>query len=266
MPSTLYPNEGGLGGFAPRRRLAVHLIFPCVHTFLMTKQDNLEVKRVAGLAAAEEVEDGMVVGLGTGSTANYAIQRIGERIRDEGISVVGVPTSYQSAFRARAAGIRVADLTDCPEIDLTIDGADQVDAAFNLIKGGGAAHTREKCVADASKRILIVVDGSKLAERLSVPVPVEVVPYASALVAQHVRALGGVPVLREGVKKDGPVITDNGNFVIDCAFGIIGDPAGLGTRLNTVPGVLTCGLFTEYQEKISVLVGEAGGCRILTRR
>ncbi|MDD4253776.1 MAG: ribose-5-phosphate isomerase RpiA [Methanofollis sp.] len=232
----------------------------------MTKQDNLEVKRVAGLAAAEEVGDGMVVGLGTGSTANYAIQRIGERIREEEISVVGVPTSYQSAFRARAAGIRVADLTDYPEIDLTIDGADQVDAAFNLIKGGGAAHTREKCVADASKRILIVVDGSKLAESLSVPVPVEVVPYASTLVAQHVRALGGVPVLREGVKKDGPVITDNGNFVLDCAFGTIGDPAGLGTRLNTVPGVLTCGLFTEYQEKISVMVGEAGGCRILTRR
>ncbi len=236
------------------------------HTFLMTKQDNLDVKRIAGVAAAGKVEDGMVVGLGTGSTANYAIQRIGERVRDEGISVVGVPTSYQSAFRARAAGIRVADLTDYPEIDLTIDGADQVDAAFNLIKGGGAAHTREKCVAEASERIYIVVDGSKLAERLSVPVPVEVVPYASALVSRRIRALGGDPVIREGVKKDGPVITDNGNFVIDCAFGTIGDPAGLAARLNTIPGVLTCGLFTEYQEKISVLVGEAGGCRALTRR
>lgn len=233
--------------------------------FLMSKQDNLEVKRIAGIAAAEEVQDGMVVGLGTGSTAHYAILRIGERVREEGLSIVGIPTSYQSAMRARAVGIRVADLVDYPEIDLTIDGADQVDAAFNLIKGGGAAHTREKCVAAASRRIITVVDPSKLSEHLNVPVPVEVVPYALALVEKQVEALGGKPVLREGVKKDGPVITDNGNFVLDCDFGTIADPAGLEAQLNALPGVLTCGIFTEFAEKIGVLVGESGGCRTLTK-
>lgn len=230
----------------------------------MSKQDNLEIKRVAGVAAAAEVQDGMVVGLGTGSTAHYAILRIGKRIREEGLSVVGVPTSYQSAMRARAAGIRVADLADVTTIDLTIDGADQVDAAFNLIKGGGAAHTREKFVAAASKRIITVVDPSKLSEQLNVPVPLEVVPYAATLVARQVEALGGVPVLREGVKKDGPVITDNGNFVYDCDFGTIADPAGLEADLNALPGVLTCGIFTEFAEKICVLVGESTGCRTLT--
>ncbi|MBP2145863.1 ribose 5-phosphate isomerase A [Methanofollis sp. W23] len=231
----------------------------------MSKQDNLEVKRVAGLAAAEEVRDGMVVGLGTGSTAHYAILRIGERVREERLSIVGIPTSYQSAMRARAAGIRVADLVDYPEIDLTIDGADQVDADFRLIKGGGAAHTREKCVAAASKRIITVVDPSKLSEHLNVPVPLEVVPYALALVEKQVAALGGTPALREGVKKDGPVITDNGNFVLDCDFGTIADPEGLETKLNALPGVLTCGIFTEFAEKIWVLVGESGGCKTLTR-
>jgi ribose 5-phosphate isomerase A len=230
-----------------------------------SKQANLEAKRIVGIAAAEEVEDGMAVGLGTGSTANYAIIRIGERIRQEEIAVVGVPTSYQSANRARAAGIRVADLADYPDLDLTIDGADQVDAAFNLIKGGGAAHTREKCVADVSARLLIVVDGTKIAERLTVPVPVEVVPYAAACAARRIGALGGEAVPREGVKKDGPVITDNGNFILDCAFGTIEDPAGLETSLNTIPGVLTSGLFTEYAEKMTVMVGEEGSYRILTR-
>ncbi|MDK2975389.1 MAG: ribose 5-phosphate isomerase, partial [Methanofollis sp.] len=230
-----------------------------------SKQANLEAKRIVGIAAAGEVEDGMAVGLGTGSTANYAIVRIGERIREEGIAVVGVPTSYQSAIRARAAGIRVADLADYPELDLTIDGADQVDVAFNLIKGGGAAHTREKCVADVSARILIVVDETKVAERLTVPVPVEVVPYAATLAARRVGKLGGDAALREGVKKDGPVITDNGNFILDCAFGTIEHPAGLEASLNTIPGVLTCGLFAEYTEKITVMVGRNGEYRTLTR-
>lgn len=232
---------------------------------MTSKQANLEAKRIVGIAAAGEVEDGMAVGLGTGSTANYAIIRIGERIREEGIAVVGVPTSYQSAIRARAAGIRVADLADYPDLDLTIDGADQVDAAFNVIKGGGAAHTREKCVADSSARLLIVVDGTKVSKRLNVPVPVEVVPYAATLAARRIGALGGEAVMREGVKKDGPVITDNGNFILDCAFGTIEDPAALETSLNTIPGVLTSGLFTEYAEKMTVMVGEEGGYRFLTR-
>jgi len=230
-----------------------------------SKQTNLEAKRIVGIAAAGEVEDGMAVGLGTGSTANYAIIRIGERIREEEIAVVGVPTSYQSAIRARAAGIRVADLADYPELDLTIDGADQVDAAFNVIKGGGAAHTREKCVADASTRLLIVVDGTKITDHLHMAVPVEVVPYAATGVARHVGRLGGDAVMREGVKKDGPVITDNGNFILDCAFGTIEDPENLETSLNTIPGVLTSGLFTEYAEKMTVMVGGDGDYRILTR-
>ncbi|TAJ44496.1 ribose-5-phosphate isomerase RpiA [Methanofollis fontis] len=232
----------------------------------MSKQHNLEAKRIAGYAAAEQVQDGMVVGLGTGSTAQYAIQRVGERIQEERIAVTGIPTSYQSALRAREAGILVVDLPGVSSIDLTIDGADQIDARFNLIKGGGAAHTREKCVADASERILIVADATKVSECLTAPVPVEVVPYATVGVGRHIRALGGEPVIREAVRKDGPVITDNGNFVLDCAFGTINEPAALAARLNAIPGVLTCGLFTEYAEKITVLIGESEGCRTLTRR
>ncbi len=143
-------------------------------------------KRAAGCAAAELVEDGMAVGLGTGSTVRFAMERLAERVRD-GLSVVGVPTSHQTAARARALGIPLASLNDAPRLALAIDGADQVDPALRLIKGRGAAQTREKAVAAAADRLVIVVDEAKLADPLSAPVPIEVLPFACAFAAVPAR-------------------------------------------------------------------------------
>jgi len=219
-------------------------------------------KREAGIRAAEFVEDGMVVGLGTGSTVHATIERLGERVR-EGLAIAGVPTSWQTEIRARACGITLATLADFPEIDIAIDGADQVSPDFLLIKGRGAAHTREKCVAAAAERFVVVVDETKMTPHLSAKVPVEVLPFACALVAARIEALGGKPQLREGVKKDGPVVTDNGGFVLDCDFGRIADPCELERALNDIPGVVSSGLFTAFAEKTTVVVGEEKGVRVL---
>jgi len=223
-----------------------------------------EPKRNAGYRAAAMVEDGMAVGLGTGSTVFFAMERLGERIAGEGLSFTGIPTSYQAAIRARRYGIPLAGLDEYPELDVAIDGADQVDPALNLIKGRGAAHLREKCVCDAAREVIIVVDPSKTVDTLSAPVPVEVLPFALAGVSRRLSLLGAAPVLREGVKKDGPVVTDNGNFILDCDFGAIGEPKGLETAIAAIPGALECGLFTAYTEKITVIVGEKIGCRVVS--
>lgn len=221
-------------------------------------------KRAAGYRAAEMVADGMIVGLGTGSTVFYAMERLAARIL-EGLAITGVPTSYQAAIRARACGIPLATLNDHPVIDLAIDGADQVDPDFALIKGRGAAQTQEKCVAFAARSFVIVADPSKLTRHLDAVVPIEVLTSAYAPLLRHLEAIGGTPVLREGVKKDGPVITDNGNMIIDCDFGRIADPAALEVRLSTLPGVVTCGLFTTFKEKTTVIVGGEGGCQVLSQ-
>ena len=221
-------------------------------------------KRNAGYHAAGMVEDGMVVGLGTGSTVFFAMERLGERIVQDGLSIVGVPTSYQAAIRARQYGIPLTSLDEHPELDIAIDGADQVDPALHLIKGRGAAHLREKCVCDAADRVLIVVDPTKMVETLNAPVPVEVLPFASAGVLRRLAALGAAPALRDGVKKDGPVVTDNGNFIVDCDFGALADPKSLEAAIAAIPGALECGLFTAYGERITVIVGEEKGCRVVS--
>ncbi|MBP2132120.1 ribose 5-phosphate isomerase A [Methanomicrobium sp. W14] len=223
----------------------------------------LNSKKNAGCYAAELVKSGDVVGLGTGSTVLYSMERLSERIKSEGLEIKGVPTSFQTASRARALGIPLTTLYDCPEIDIAIDGADQVDPSGNLIKGRGAAQTRERCVASAAKRFIVIVDEAKLTQTLSSPVPVEVISFALPLLYRVVKSLGGVVKVREGVKKDGPVITDNGCIETDCNFGEIDDPEKLQTGLNNVPGVLSCGLFTEFREKIVVVVGDEAGTRIL---
>ncbi|MDV2482101.1 ribose-5-phosphate isomerase RpiA [Methanoculleus sp. Wushi-C6] len=225
-----------------------------------------ESKRNAGYQAAGMVEDGMVVGLGTGSTVFFAMERLGERIRRDGLSIAGVPTSYQAAIRAREYGIPLTSLDEHPEIDIAIDGADQVDPAGNLIKGRGAALLREKCVADAARRVIIVVDPTKMVETFDALVPVEVLPFASTSVSRRLSLLGAVPTMREGVKKDGPVVTDNGNFILDCSFGTIGSPRDLEAKIAAIPGALECGLFTAYGEKITVIVGEEKGCRVVSLR
>jgi len=230
----------------------------------MNKARQEESKRNAGYHAAGMVEDGMVVGLGTGSTVFFAMERLGERIAGEGLSIVGVPTSYQAAIRARRYGIALSSLDEHPVLDIAIDGADQVDPDLRLIKGRGAAHLREKCVCDAARKVVIVADQTKMVEALSAPVPVEVLPFALESVFRRLAALGASPILREGVKKDGPVITDNGNFIVDCDFGMIDDPGGLEAAIAAIPGALECGLFTAYKEKIWVIVGEEKGCRVIS--
>lgn len=230
----------------------------------MNKARQEESKRNAGYHAAGMVEDGMVVGLGTGSTVFFAMERLGERIAGEGLSIVGVPTSYQAAIRARRYGIALSSLDEHPVLDIAIDGADQVDPDLRLIKGRGAAHLREKCVCDAARKVVIVADQTKMVETLSAPVPVEVLPFALESVSRRLAALGASPILREGMKKDGPVITDNGNFIVDCDFGMIVEPESLETAIAAIPGALECGLFTAYKEKIWVIVGEEKGCRVIS--
>ncbi|MBX0322763.1 ribose-5-phosphate isomerase RpiA [Halomicroarcula sp. F13] len=214
-------------------------------------------KRAAGEAAAETVEDGDVVGLGTGSTAAHAIRAVGRQV-DAGLDVVGVPTSFQSRELAREAGIPLADL-DAVRVDLAIDGADEV-AGGDLVKGGGAAHAREKIVDASADRFLVVADPTKEAETLSYPVPLEVLPAARTTVADSVRELGGDPDLRRAERKDGPVVTDNGNLVLDCAFGEIADPEALATSLSALPGVVEHGLFVGVAD--AVYVGSEDGVTV----
>ena len=214
------------------------------------KQGGSEAaKRAAGESAAEAVEDGMVVGLGTGSTAAHAIRAIGRQV-DAGRDVVGVPTSFQSRELAREGGIPLSDLDEV-SVDLAIDGADEV-AGGDLIKGGGAAHAREKIVDASADRFLVVADPTKEAETLSQPVPVEVLSAARTTVAESVRELGGEPTLRTAERKDGPVVTDNGHLVLDCAFGDIDDPAALGRELASLPGVVEHGLFVGLADEVHV--------------
>lgn len=235
-------------------------------------------KRRAGESAAAAVDDGDVVGLGTGSTAAHAIRRLGDRI-DAGLDVRGVPTSFASRELAVDCGVPLIDLDeavgpDAPGIDVAIDGADQVavggggdgadeDRRFVLIKGGGAAHAREKLVDAAADRFLVVADPSKEVETLDRAVPVEILPSGRSAVAEAMRAIGGEPVLRRAERKDGPVVTDNGNLVFDCEFGGISDPGPLATALSTTPGVVEHGLFVDLADEVHV--GTDAGVRELTR-
>ncbi len=218
------------------------------------------LKQQVGIAAAQRVESGMVVGLGTGSTTAFAIEELGRRLATGEISdIVGIPTSFQAVVLGKKFGIPIRSLDDVSNIDLAIDGADEVDPHKNLIKGGGAAHTREKVVDALADLFIVVVDQSKLVDRLgsTFPVPIEVIPMAVAPVTRAVMNLGGKPELRLGVKKDGPVITDQGNMVLDVTFAEIPDPKSLEQTLNNIPGVVENGLFVGLADLI--LVGEAQG-------
>ncbi len=222
-------------------------------------------KRNAGRAAAEFVGDGMAIGLGTGSTVAFALERLAERVRD-GLSVQGIPTSHQTAIRARRLGICLATLDDYPVLDLAIDGADQADPSFCLVKGRGAALVREKCVASVAKRFVVAIDGTKLVNALDAVVPVEVIPFAVTPAISALRRLGcRSATVREGTGKDGPVITDNGNYVVDCSFGRIDSPGLLEDRIEEIPGVLGAGIFSKFTGKITIIVGEDDGTRVLDR-
>ncbi|WP_331235456.1 ribose-5-phosphate isomerase RpiA [Natronorarus salvus] len=215
----------------------------------MDESQREAAKRTAGERAAEEVSDGDVVGLGTGSTAAHAIGALGERAVS-GLDVVGVPTSYQSADLAREAGIPVRTLDDVG-VDIAIDGADQI-AGTNAIKGGGGSHAREKVVDASADRLLYVIDPTKKAEVLDRPVPVEVLPMARSPVAEAITDLGGEPELRSATGKSGPVVTDNGNLLLDCEFGSIREPEGLADSLASIPGVVEHGLFCGLADAVVV--------------
>ncbi len=225
-------------------------------------------KKAAATEAADRVESGMTVGLGTGSTAVHAISHLGRKLaRGELTDIRGIPTSYQSQVVAGGCGIPLTNLDQVKEIDLTIDGADEVDPHLNLIKGGGAAHTREKIIATLSRRMIVVVDESKLVERLGsvFPVPVEVIAMAVSPVMRALEQLGGRPKLRLAVKKAGPVVTDQGNLVVDVRFESIEDPKQLELEINNLPGVLENGLFVGLTDRVLVgLTGSRGIRELVT--
>ena len=223
----------------------------------MTADPVKLMKQEVGKAAADRVQSGSVVGLGTGSTTAYTIQFLGDRLKSGELKdIVGIPTSFQAEVLAKQYGIPLTTLDATDHIDIAIDGADEVDPQRNLIKGGGAAHTREKIVDSLASQFIVVVDSSKLVDRLgsSFPVPVEVIPMAIAPVMRAIEKLGGKPELRMGVRKAGPVITDQGNMVIDVRFDTIDNPAELEKTLNNIPGVLENGIFVGVTDL--VLVGE----------
>jgi ribose 5-phosphate isomerase A len=215
------------------------------------------MKQEVGKAAARRVKSDSIVGLGTGSTTAYAIEAIGDRLKKGELSnILGIPTSFQAEVLAKKYGIPLTTLDAVDHIDIAIDGADEVDPQKNLIKGGGAAHTREKVVDALANEFVVVVDGGKLTDKLGSTflLPVEVIPMAMAPVMNALAKLGGKPELRMGIKKAGPVITDQGNLVIDVKFEAINNPAELEKTINNIPGVLENGLFVGVADV--VLVGE----------
>ena len=223
-------------------------------------------KEIAGRRAAELVEDGMTVGLGTGSTVWFTLVRLAERVRAEGLSIRGVPTSVDTEEKARRLGLALASLAEVEAIDLTIDGADEVDPGFALTKGGGGALLREKVVAHISRREAIVLGRGKLVERLGItfPLPIEVVEFALPVVEREVRRLGGEPRPRSG--RDGaPYRTDNGHPILDCRFPEgIADPAALELALDRIPGVVETGLFVGLAH-VLVIGDEDGTCELRER-
>lgn len=219
-----------------------------------------QAKRNAALEAVKHVKDGFIVGLGSGSTAAFAINELGERIKREKISIMGIPTSYQAFLLAVECGIPITTLDEHPVINVTIDGADQATLELNLIKGMGAAMAREKIVAAASKLNVIIIDQQKKVDFLGdngQVVPIEVLPFAISLVERRLTNIGGKTNLREGKGKLGPTLTDNGNAILDTTFGAIENPAELAVKVKMIPGVVETGLFIDLTD--IVYVGSADG-------
>ena len=224
-----------------------------------------ELKKAAAAAAAEELQPGMVVGLGSGTTATLAVDAIGSRVKS-GLKIIGIPTSERTAAQARGLGIELSTLGEYPQIDVTIDGADEVElATLNLIKGGGGNHLREKIVANASSRLIIAVDESKLVPQLGdhAKVPVEVAQFGWQATARSLTRLKGIPTLRLGGEGK-PFVTDGGNYILDCAFGHIESAGSLARQLDSVVGVIEHGLFIGMASLI--VVGTAEGVKRLDQK
>ncbi|MFZ1168452.1 MAG: ribose-5-phosphate isomerase RpiA [Candidatus Sulfotelmatobacter sp.] len=215
---------------------------------------NDQEKEAAARASLRFVEDGQVVGLGTGSTAAYFIQLLGEQVKN-GLKIRGIPSSERSREQAAGLGIPLTTLDECQEIDVTVDGADEVDPQLRLIKGGGGALLREKIVASATKNYVIIADETKRVPVLGrFPLPVEVIKFAQAVVKKKIEALGAAVELRQGT--DGkPYLTDENNHILDCRFGQIPDAGGLARRLNDMPGIVEHGLFIGLASIVLVANG-----------
>ena len=229
-------------------------------------QNNPETKRFAAIAAARLIQDGMIVGVGTGSTVAFLIEELARRTREEGIHFVSVPTSYQSRLLCLKLGMTVRDLQDTAHLDVAIDGADEADPDLDLIKGGGASHTREKIAAAMAGEFVVVIDESKLVGKLGAnfAVPLEVLPAALAFVERAIREMGGTPVLRTGSGKDGPVVTDNGLFVLDVRFQPAADLRAVDRSLHSIPGMIETGLFFGMAKKVLVGCGSPGNLTLRT--
>lgn len=222
---------------------------------------QVDEKTPAAKAAVSLVESGMVVGLGTGSTATIAIKLLGQRVKKEGLDIKGIPTSANTAKLAKEVGIPLTTLEHQPSIDIDIDGADEVDPSLHLIKGGGGALLHEKIVAYASKKVVIIVDSSKLVRCLGkFRLPIELVPFSYGLVKKRITKLKANSELRK--HPDGQIFrTDEGNWILDCDFGFIDDPPALAKKLSGIPGIVEHGLFIDLVDV--VLVGEDGCVRTL---
>ncbi|HTQ26811.1 MAG TPA: ribose-5-phosphate isomerase RpiA [Puia sp.] len=212
---------------------------------------SMNAKKNAADAAVNFVSSGMIVGLGTGSTAYWAIEKIGERMRQEGLQIKAIATSKRSEEQARSLNIPIYSFADIDEIDITIDGADESDAAFNLIKGGGGALLREKIVASNSKQLIVIADETKLVKHLGkFPLPVEIALFGWEKTFKKLKALGCTPHLR--MDKQQPYLTDNGNYIIDCAFNEISNPPELHEQINRIVGVMENGLFINLAKKLVI--------------
>jgi len=213
-----------------------------------------KAKKLAALKAVKHVQDGYVLGLGSGTTAAYAIEEIAKLIHGGKLSVLGVPSSHQAYILALESRIPITTLDEHPQLDLTIDGVDQVDKGLNLIKGLGGALTREKIISSVSKLNIRIADETKLTEQLGVNhfVPVEIIPFAYSVAKSRLVQIGGEPRLREGNGKIGPAITDNGNFILDVNFGPIENPRELDSKIRMIPGVIETGIFVDMADIVYV--------------
>lgn len=221
----------------------------------------MNLKQLVGIKAAEFVEDGMIVGLGTGSTAYYMVEEIGRRMREEGLKITGVTTSSGTKAQAESLGIPLKSIDEVPVVDLTIDGADEISADFQGIKGGGAALLFEKIVASYSKQTIWIVDGSKMVDQLGrFPLPVEVIPYGSQQLMRLFKEKNYQPVLRQ-TETGEIVVTDSGHYIIDLHLERIEDPEKLATYLDQLVGVVEHGLFLNMVSK--VIVASENGVSVL---
>jgi ribose 5-phosphate isomerase A len=226
---------------------------------LKSASSNKELKQKVGIHAAGMVKDGMKIGIGTGSTVVFFVEELGRRMREEGLNIQGTATSLGSRLLCLEHGIPLLDTMLCDHLDLAVDGADEIDPSLNVIKGGGAAHTCEKLIATMADEFIVIADESKLVSSLcsGFPLPVEVIPPALSLAEKRIRLLGGTPKIRSAARKDGPIISDNGNFILDITFATPpSDLKLLDAQLKDIPGLLETGLFLGIAKK--ALIGYEG--------